>query len=206
MLIDSNIFTTANSMEQSLSWAASSSSSCHVTHRVIWHPKGHCRGDKSAICPPSWVSSILPMPPLHLFNIHFNTVHLSLPRSSKWSLFLGSPHHKAVCTSPFICTCHMPRLSHSSWFVHVNNIYYAISFIPFLPPPSSFHISSSAPCAKTPLACVSPTVWDYQTISRIFSGYAGGWGVKRPECESDHSDIMQSLRMSGSIPPFNYMH
>ena len=39
-----------------------------------------------------WANSIYSMPPIPLLEDHFNTVFLSTPGSSKWSLFLKFPH------------------------------------------------------------------------------------------------------------------
>jgi hypothetical protein len=42
-----------------------------------------------------------------------------MPRSSKWSLFLGSLHQDPACISSVSHTCHMPCPSHPSWFDHL---------------------------------------------------------------------------------------
>jgi hypothetical protein len=56
--------------------------------------------------------------------------HLRL--SSKWSLYITSPHQNPVYTSPRIHTCCMPRPSHSSRFDHSINVWSAVQNIKFL--------------------------------------------------------------------------
>jgi hypothetical protein len=48
-----------------------------------------------------------------------------MPASRKWSPSLTSPYQNPVYTSPFHCTCYMPRPSHS-WFDHPNYIWWLL--------------------------------------------------------------------------------
>ena len=72
---------------------------------------------------PSWARSIQNMSLPHSLKIHFNMILPPMPSSSKWSLSLRFPYQNPECTSPLHHTCHMPRPSHTSWFVHPNNIW-----------------------------------------------------------------------------------
>ena len=57
----------------------------------------------------------------HFLEIHFNVILPPTPRSSTWTLSVGSPHQNTLHT-PSVCrTCHMPSPSFFSWFVHPNN-------------------------------------------------------------------------------------
>ena len=84
--------------------------------------------------------------PFHCFNNQFNIIFPSTPRSSKWSLFHMSPHQKPVCSSPVPHSCHIPRRSRFAWFVHKNNIWWAVRIIKFL-----LMQFSPLPCYLVPL-------------------------------------------------------
>ena len=93
---------------------------------ILWNPEFHYPIYKSP--PPLPVlsqTSPCPIPLQLIFYYYFP----SMPRSSKWSLLLKSPHQKPVCTSPFSHTRYMPRASHSSWFYHPNNIRWGVQII-----------------------------------------------------------------------------
>ena len=63
--------------------------------------------------------------------IHFNFIVSSVPRPSKWSLSFRFPSPKPVCTS-LPHSCHMPCSSHSSWFRHPTNIWWAVQIMKLL--------------------------------------------------------------------------
>jgi hypothetical protein len=80
----------------------------------------------------SWTVSIQSMPPSHFFKIHFNIILPTMPGSSRLSPSSRSRHQNPVCTSPVPHMCYMPRPPHSSWFVHLNNIWWWLPIIKFL--------------------------------------------------------------------------
>jgi hypothetical protein len=43
-----------------------------------------------------------------------------------------SPHQNSACTCAVPHTCNMPQTSHSSWFVHPNNIWWLLQIINLL--------------------------------------------------------------------------
>jgi len=76
--------------------------------------------------------------PLHFFKIHFivSSSHLSLGLSS--DLFPSQLTSKTpLKTSPVSHTCLMPHPSHSIWFNHLNNIWWALHIIKVLAVQSS---------------------------------------------------------------------
>ena len=75
--------------------------------------------------------------PIPLPAIHFNIILPFTPGSSKWSLTLRFPHQNPVCTSPLPYMGYMPHPSHSSWFGHLNNIWWAVQIIQLFPVTSS---------------------------------------------------------------------
>ena len=87
-----------------------------------------------------------------------NIIRPSTSGSSKWSLSLRFPHQNPVYTSTLLHTCYMHSPSHSSLFVHSNNIgrgvqiipRYVFFSIPLLPHPSQAQIFSSTPYSQTP--------------------------------------------------------
>jgi len=75
----------------------------------------------------------------YVWKIHFNIILPSKPRSSKWSFPLRFSHQNPACTSPLLLTCHKPRLSHSFWPDHPNNIWCTVQIVKPLNVQSALH-------------------------------------------------------------------
>ena len=70
--------------------------------------------------------------PFHFLKIHFNIILPSMSGSSNWPLSLGFPHQNPVCDSPLPHTCYMSHPYHSSWFDHLNSIWWEVQIIKIL--------------------------------------------------------------------------
>ena len=117
-------------MQQSPSWEANWFSASQEISCILRNPKVHYRIHK---CPPP-VPIQRQLHPVHastshILNIHLNIILPSMPGSSKWSLSLRFPHQNLVYTFPLPHMCYLSYPSHSSWFDHPNNIWWAIQII-----------------------------------------------------------------------------
>ena len=117
--------------------------------RLLWSLSVHYRVIKG-VC--HWT---LPVPdkssrhPHVLFEIHFNIIFPSTPKSSKWSLRFS--HQNPVLTS-FLCVPHAPPLI---LLIYEEAIWWKLSFFTLLLlHPSLVLMFSSAPYSHTPTACV----------------------------------------------------
>jgi len=111
------------SMEQSPSWEGNRFSASQEIPHILWNPKVCYRIHK---CLPP-VPILSQIDSVHALTSHFPKIHLNiiLPRmlvSSKWFFHWGFPTKTPVYISPLLHTRYIPRLSHSSWFYHPNNI------------------------------------------------------------------------------------
>jgi len=113
--------------------------------------------------------------PTDFFNIDFNIILPSTPRSSKWSLSFMFPYGNSVWISPITHTCHRPHPSLYPWFDHLHNLWCGeqimkiLNFSTFLLlPTSEVRISSSAPYSRTQSAQVLPLMraTKFQTIHK----------------------------------------
>jgi len=99
-----------DSMDQSPSCEADKSTASQESLRILRNPKVHYFIHKCA--PPVTIlshSNPAHASPSHFLKIHFNIILPSMPRSSKWSLFLKTPHQPCMHLSflPY-----MPRPAH----------------------------------------------------------------------------------------------
>ena len=94
---------------------------------ILWKQKVHYHIHKS-MPPVPLLSQISPVhAPSHFLNIHFNIILPSKPRSSKWFLFMKSPHQNPESPPLFpICAMCPTHLIHVD---HLNNIWWALQII-----------------------------------------------------------------------------
>ena len=122
----------------------------------------------AATCPYSEPDQFSPCTLSHFLKMYLNIILPSTPGSSKWSLSHRFPNQNSVYTSPLPHTLYMPRLSHSSRFDHLNNIWLGVQItklliMHFSPLPYYLvsvkpQIFSSAPYSETPSAYVPPSI------------------------------------------------
>jgi hypothetical protein len=109
-----------------------------------------------------------------------------MPGSSNWSLSLRFLHQNPVCTlsSHLLHTCYMPCPFHSSSFVHMNNIWWAIQIIKLL-----IMQFSPLPCFLIPIRL---QVFSPAPYSQTYSAYVP------PQCEQP-KPIQNNSQNYGSI-------
>jgi hypothetical protein len=96
------------SMEHT-SWEADNSSASQEISGILWNQEAHCRIHNGTPPDPILSKTNLVHDPLsHFLEIHFNITPSSMPKSSKWSLSLRSPHPNPVSASPFPHTSYIP--------------------------------------------------------------------------------------------------
>ena len=107
------------------SWEANRSSAIQEILLILVNSKFHNRIHKRPP-PVPILSQINPVhaSPSHFLKIHFNIILPSTLGSSKWSPSLGSP--TKILYAPLPHNSHMPRPSHSSWFGHLNNLWWGV--------------------------------------------------------------------------------
>jgi len=80
----------------------------------------------------TWANTIQSMCSFHFLKINVFTILRSEPESTKWSLFLTFFNQISICNfslSIRLHTSEMPRLSHSSWFSHADNIWCGVEIM-----------------------------------------------------------------------------
>jgi len=120
-------------MEQSPSWEANRFSATQEIPHIWWNPNVHYRIHKC----PTPVPIMSQLDPVHVtishfLKIHVNSISLSAPGFSKWSLSLSFPHQNPVYTTPLPHTRYMSRPSHSSRIYNPNKIGWAVQIIKLL--------------------------------------------------------------------------
>jgi hypothetical protein len=119
-------------------------------------PKGSLpHSQKPVTCPYLEPDLSSPCLPFHLFKIHFNVILPCMARYFKVS-FPRFLNQNPVCSSAVSHTCHIPHLSHCSWFEHLNNSVQTYSRPHYFVP----QISSSVPFSWTTSAKVPFSVWE----------------------------------------------
>jgi len=112
-------------MEQSPSGEFKMSSANQKILHILRNPEYHFRITSAATCPYPEPDQSIPCLPISLLQEYFNIILPLMRRFSKWSLSTTSLHRNPTCTSTVSNTCHIPHLSHFSWFIH-SNIWWGI--------------------------------------------------------------------------------
>jgi len=107
-----NKYKVTNSMEQSPSWEANSSSARKEILCILWNMKVyyHVKRPCGLSLFSARIIKSMPPPSSYFYKIHFNITLTLMPKCSKWSLSLIFPHKISACTSPLHCMCHIPCL------------------------------------------------------------------------------------------------
>ena len=117
-------------MEQNPSWEADSSSASQEIFRILWNVKftpAH-KSPPLALSCISWVHSTPPI------LVHFILIIFSHLRSGLPNNILPSNFPTKTLYAPLLLphTCHLPCPSYSSWFHHLDFIWWEVQFISFL--------------------------------------------------------------------------
>jgi len=157
---------TANFMEESPSWEASSHSASQEIPHLLWNLKVHYRLHKS----PSLVPVLSQMHPLYTFpnyfpKIHSKTIFLFTTRSYAWSLHFKFSDQNLVSISHLSHACYMSQTSHSTSFDHPNNIWWSVKVVKLIiiqSSPASCHFLplKSKYSPQMPWIYVLPLVWE----------------------------------------------
>ena len=143
-------------MQNGPSWEANNYLSNQEIFLILWKPQFHYLIAKIFL-PVPILSQINPIHPLiSLLENFFFSILRSVPESAKWSLgFLTKSTYATflstyvwnTTTAPFflILTCRWYLVGN----INHQNLHYAVSFAPLLPPLSQAHILPSAPFSKT---------------------------------------------------------
>ena len=177
-----------NSVEQSHSWEANRSSASQQIPPRFMKPESPLPHSKRSP-PVPILSQINPgyASSSHFLKIHYNIIFPCMPRSSKWSLSLRSPHQNPVSTSPLHHACHTPAhliiLDRSfEWYLVTNTEHKASQYpvlstsllILYLCGPNIF-LSTLFP--KTPDLCSSLKVskqvsYSYKTTGKLIAPWS----------------------------------
>jgi hypothetical protein len=162
-----------NSMKYSPSWEANRFSASQEIHHILWNPQVHYRIHKISPLAPT-MTNINPVHvPLHFFDIHFNIILPSTPRTTERLIPFRIPHQNPkymhLSSPPYVQ--HAPPISFFLIWSPEQNLMRSthhkapscvVSSTPLLRRPSLAPTASSAPCSSTPIAYVPPYMWQHK--------------------------------------------